>query len=102
MFDELVGYPADGLNWHDRVTSPSLQEAHSRLPGLLVGGVNEWQTLLKGSPAPNKAEIGDAIAQNRGLRYLVGPGCVVPVTTPAENIHAAREAVEGDHDDAIH
>lgn len=102
MFDELVGYPTDGLNWHDRVTWPSLQEAHSRFPGLLVGGVNEWQTLLKGSPSAIKAEVEDAIAQTRGLRYLVGPGCVVPVTTPAEHIRAARQAVEGGRDDAVH
>jgi uroporphyrinogen decarboxylase len=93
MFDEMTSYPTDGLNWHDRMTWPTLQEAQSRFPGLLVGGINEWQTLLKGPPSAIRAEIEDAIDQTGGRRYLVAPGCVMPVTTPTEHVRAAREAV---------
>ncbi len=94
MFDLLTSYPTDALNWHDRVTWPTLREAHNRFPGLLVGGISEWQTLLKGPTTAIQAEIKDAVAQTGGRRYLVGPGCVVPVNIPTQHIRAAREAVD--------
>jgi uroporphyrinogen decarboxylase len=94
MFDLVANYPADAINWHDRLTWPCLEEACQRFPGLLVGGINEWQTLLKGPPAAIQAEIRDAIAQTGGSRYMVGPGCVLPINTPPAHIRAAREAVK--------
>jgi uroporphyrinogen decarboxylase len=94
MFDLLATYPADAINWHDRITAPSLKEARERFSGLLVGGINEWQTLVKGPAAAIRAEIQDAIAQTGGRRYMVGPGCVVPINTSPLHIRAAREAVE--------
>ena len=93
MFDLVATYPADAINWHDRITRPSLKEARERFSGLLVGGINEWQTLLKGPPAAIQVEIQDAIAQTEGRRYMVGPGCVLPINTPPQHIRAAREAV---------
>ena len=89
----VANYPADAINWHDRITWPSLKEARERFSGLLVGGINEWQTLLKGPPTAIQAEIRDAIAQTGGRRYMVGPGCVLPINTPPPHIRAAREAV---------
>jgi uroporphyrinogen decarboxylase len=63
MFDLVADYPADAINCHDRITWPSLKEARERFSGLLVGGINEWQTLLKGPPAAIQDEIWDAVAQ---------------------------------------
>jgi uroporphyrinogen decarboxylase len=94
MFDLVANYPADAINWHDRLTKPTLQEAHQRFSGMLVGGINEWQTLLKGPAAAIQAEIREAIAQTGGRRYMVGPGCVVPINTSPLHIRAARAAVE--------
>lgn len=94
MFDLLAGYPADAINWHDRITAPSLKEGHERFPGMAVGGINEWQTLLKGPADAIKAEIEDAIAQTGGRRFMVGTGCVVPINTSPLNLRAARQAVE--------
>jgi uroporphyrinogen decarboxylase len=89
----VADYPADAISWHDRITWPSLKEARERFSGLLVGGINEWQTLLKGPSAAIQAEIQDAIAQTGGRGYMVGPGCVLPINTPPSHIRAAREAV---------
>jgi len=93
MFDLLASYPVDAINWHDRTTWPSLSEARERFPGMLMGGINEWSTLLEGPPAAIEAEIQEAIAQTGGRRFMVGAGCIVPIHTPAANVRAAREAV---------
>ena len=91
MFDLLAQYPIHAINWHDRTTGPSLTEAREHFPGALVGGLSQWETLLKGSPSDVEAEIADAIAQTGGRGYIVGAGCVTPITTPEGNIHAIRE-----------
>ena len=94
MFDLAAGYPVEMMNWHDRLGWPSLAQARERFSGLLVGGVNEWQTLLNGPAAAIQAEIKDAIDQVDGRRLMVGPGCVIPAHVPISHIIAAREAVE--------
>lgn len=94
MFDLMAAYPVQALNWHDRLTWPSLKEAQDRFSGLLVGGVNEWQTLLTGPEEAIRAEIQEAIVQTGGRRLMVGPGCVIPGHTPLRHVRAAREAVE--------
>jgi len=95
MFDLLARYPADAINWHDRATPPSLTEAQARTSAMLVGGINEWQTLLNGPCEAIRAEIREAIAQTGGRRFMVGPGCVVPINTSPLHVRAARDAVEG-------
>ena len=93
MFDLMANYPAEMINWHDRLTWPSLREAQERFSGLLVGGVNEWQTLLHGPVEAIRSEVKDAIAQTNGRRLMIGPGCVVPTCTPAVHLRAAVQAV---------
>jgi uroporphyrinogen decarboxylase len=95
MFDLMASYPVEAINWHDRLTWPSLAEAREVFSGLLVGGVNEWQTLLNGPVEAIQAEIQEAIAQTGGRGFMVGPGCVIPGHTPEAHIRAARESVEG-------
>jgi uroporphyrinogen decarboxylase len=95
MFDLLAGYPADAINWHDRSTPPTLKEAQERFHGMVVGGIDEWHTLLDGPIEAIRAEIRDAISQTGGRRFMVGPGCVVPINTSPLHLRAARQAVEG-------
>jgi len=94
MFDLVAAYPADAINWHDRITPPSLREARQRFAGMLVGGIDEWHTLLHGPAEAIRAEIQDAIAQTDGRRFMVGPGCVVPINTSPLHLRAARQSVE--------
>ena len=94
MFDLVASYPIDAINWHDRAAGPSLAEARERFPGMLVGGVSEWTTLLEGPVEAIEAEIEDAVAQTGGRGYMVGPGCVIPTHAPHDHIRVAREAVE--------
>jgi len=96
MFDLLTrSFPVNVINWHDRRTSPSLAAARTLRPkATLMGGINEWNTLVEGTPDLVAAEVRDAIAQTGGRGFIVGAGCVVSTDTPEANLRAARAAVE--------
>ena len=93
MFDLVADYPLHIVNWHDRHTPPTLAEGLQRFSGAVCGGLRQWETLVLGDPAMVQAEALDAIHQTDGTRFILGTGCVVPVTAPAGNIAAARRAV---------
>ena len=93
MFDLIAGYPVEAINWHDRLTRPSLREARKRFPGLLVGGINEQHTLVNGPIEAIQTEIREAITQTDGRGLMVAPGCVIPIHTPVAHIRAARSAI---------
>ncbi|NOZ06423.1 MAG: uroporphyrinogen decarboxylase [Chloroflexi bacterium] len=90
MFDILAGYPVQAINWHDRTTPPTLGEARALFGRTLIGGIRQWETLLRGTPEAVSAEVRDALDQTGGRGYMVGAGCVIPVATPARNIRAAQ------------
>ena len=94
MFDLMSSYPANMLNWHDRLTQPTLKEAKERFSGLLVGGVSERDTLVHGPVEAIRAEVKDAIAQTNGRRLMIGPGCVALGNVPAVHLRAVIEAVK--------
>jgi len=95
MFDLLADYPVSLVNWHDRLTAPTLRDALTRFPKLLVGGIEENRTLAGGPAEAIRAEVRDAIAQTGGRRLMVGPGCVLLVATPEAHIRAAVDAARG-------
>ncbi len=93
LFDQVSDYPVHILNWHDRQTAPNLAEAQHRFSGTVCGGLRQWDTMLLGDPQMVTSEAQDAIHQTGGLRFILGTGCVLPITTPHGNILAARRAV---------
>lgn len=93
MFQLLAAYPVQVMNWHDRTTPPSLAEGQQQFPGAVAGGLDQRGTLQLGQEAV-LAEIQDAIAQTKGTRFVLAPGCVIPIDTPEANIRAVRAAVE--------
>ncbi len=93
-FEVFVDYPVQALNWHDRETWPSLAEGKERFPGAVVGGIARMDPLLRGTPEAVRSQARDAIAQTEGRRFILGTGCVTPITTPVCNLRAVRAAVE--------
>lgn len=94
MFDAFADYPVDIINWHDRKTPPTLAEARAQTSLCLAGGINEWDTLLSGTPEAIAAEVRDAVAQTAATRHIVAAGCVIPVEVSDERLKAVRQAVE--------
>jgi uroporphyrinogen decarboxylase len=94
MFDLLADYPTQVVNWHDRETPPMLGEGQSRVRGAVLGGLRQWETMVRGSPDDVRREALDAFGQTGGRRFILGTGCVTPITTPWANLRAARAVVE--------
>jgi uroporphyrinogen decarboxylase len=93
-FDQLTALPVAAVNWHDRLTRPTLGEAAGRFRGALVGGLAEWTTLRSGPPAAVAAEVEDALRQTGGRGLIVAPGCVLPLDTPEAHLQAVVDAVK--------
>jgi uroporphyrinogen decarboxylase len=94
-FDRLAALPVHAVNWHDRLTAPTLSEAQRRFGGAVVGGLNEWATLRPGPVGAIAAEAEDAMRQAGGVGVMVAPGCVLPLDVPDAHLEAAVKAVKG-------
>ena len=93
-FAQAATLPVHAINWHDRLTAPTLADARARFTGGLVGGLGEGRTLLQGPSEAAAAEAREAIAQTAGRGILVGPGCVLPLATPDAHLAAVLSAVK--------
>ena len=94
-FDRKATLPVAAVNWHDRLTAPSLGDALKRFKGAVAGGLNEKETLLKGPASAVAAQVADAIGQTGGTGVIITPGCVLPLAAPDEFLDAAVRAVKG-------
>ncbi len=95
MFDRLARLPGHAWNWDDRATPPSLGEGHGRVPGAVIGGLDQWKTLRDGTREAAEAEARDAVSQTGGVGLIVGGGCVVPMNTPDATLAAVVRALGG-------
>ncbi|HET7877047.1 MAG TPA: uroporphyrinogen decarboxylase family protein [Methylomirabilota bacterium] len=77
MFDRLAALPADAWNWDDRRAGPSLREGQAKVPGAVIGGLNQWDTLKDGPPEEAVAEARDALERTSGTGIILGAGCVL-------------------------
>jgi uroporphyrinogen decarboxylase len=93
MFNQFSDYPVSVINWHDRETPPSLGEAKQHFPGALCGGLQRTQTMVLGSPEDVALEARQAFEATGGRKFILGTGCVMPITAPHGNILAARMSV---------
>ena len=93
-FDAVAALPVHAVNWHDRVTEPSLAEGARRFGGAVVGGLAERTTLRRGPAATVMTEVRESIAQTSGRGLIVGPGCVLPLDVPDKHLEAVVAAVK--------
>jgi uroporphyrinogen decarboxylase len=93
MFDQVLDYPVQALNYHDREAGPPLATLRSRTKKCLIGGIGQNTTLVHGTPADVRAQVREAWEQVERTGLILGPGCVANLGAPRENVLALREAV---------
>ncbi len=88
-FNKVVeNIDADGLNWHDQLTWPSIPEAADIFSRGLLAGIDETQSLVDGTEEEIKNNILEAIETSKKYdnRVIISPGCVIPITATNESI----------------
>jgi uroporphyrinogen decarboxylase len=73
--------------------NPDLHDGHLRTGKAVMGGINERQTLLKGSVAQVQDEIGRVLEQTDQQGLLLAPGCAISPQTPSKNLEAVRRDI---------
>ncbi len=94
MFNLVKDYPCQIINWHDRESRPSLNEAQKFTSKVVCGGLRRIETMVLGDKDQILKEINDAYEQTGGLRWILSTGCVLMLTTPPGNIQAVKEVVQ--------
>lgn len=90
---DRIGYIADAgfaaFHFDSKVNAKdAVRAAGGRMA--LVGGVNNTETLLRGTPEAVEAEARQAV--EAGVRVLA-PECAIPLRAPLENLRALHRAV---------
>ena len=87
-FKEAAKFQVNALNWHDRLTWPSLSQATNIFPNGLLAGMDETRTFVDGKSEEIRDNILDSIQQSKKAdnRIIISPGCVIPITVPDKNI----------------
>ena len=89
-------YPVDAINWWDSSFTP-LERAKEVYGDkfCVVGGVDQRETMLRGTPQQVEAQVKDAIERaGEGGGLMIGPGCTLSQETPLANYNAVARAVE--------
>ncbi len=94
MFDEFLDYPVQAFNWDDQVTAPSLAQARKKTDKCLIGGINKMGVLRTGTPKEVEAEAQRAIHAAGKRRFVLAPGCGIPMDVPERNLKALRAVVD--------
>lgn len=93
-FDKIARTPSvTGVNWEDQSSSLSLSEGKKRARTAVIGGIDHNGILRTGTADESKEQVLHAINEAGLNRLIVGPGCVINIDTPIENILAVRDAV---------
>ncbi len=96
MLLALADYPVEALNWDvSDPTNPSIREGSNMTDKVVIGGIPH--TKLDRIPI-SEAEVAarDALSQARGRRFMLGPGCTIPPTTPETVLDRVKAIVTGE------
>jgi uroporphyrinogen decarboxylase len=91
MFDLFTDYPVSCINLED--LSVPLAERRRAYEGVIVAGLSQSTWLRKGSVADIGNHVSEVLASMGKERFILAPGCVLPLDISAERLKAAREAV---------
>jgi uroporphyrinogen decarboxylase len=94
LFDQVLDYPVQAFNYHDREGGPPLAKLKTMTDKCLIGGIGQNTTLVDGTLKDVNAQVKDAWQQVNRRGLILGPGCVANVNAPEENVLELRKAVE--------
>lgn len=94
MLDQVLDYPVQAFNFHDREAGPSLSEMRTKTKKCLIGGIGQNTTLVHGTTKDVDAQVKDAWKQVERRGLILGPGCVANLSAPEENVQQLRKSVE--------
>ena len=93
-FEELLDYPIQVLNWHDRDDGPSMEEARAKTDRCFCGGLSHKHTLPNGTEEELRAQVQDTWKHNDGKAVIFAPGCVVNPNTSDERLLLVKKLIE--------
>jgi len=94
-------YPIDAINWHSQHTSPTIREALKIFNKGLFGGIDETETIRKGTPLAITKQLQE-VMQISNPHLLLAPGCVIPIDTPEENLRMIVEVIKNSPPPIVH
>ncbi|MDR1626370.1 MAG: uroporphyrinogen decarboxylase [Spirochaetia bacterium] len=86
-FGELLDYPVQAINWHDRDDGPAMGEARKLVKDkAFIGGLSHIKTLPKGTEDEIKAQIEDTWNRGESRGVILAPGCGALPATPLDRL----------------
>jgi len=96
-FGRFAAYPLQVLNWADRYAGPAIRDVRAWLKPAICGGVDNLNTLVRGSEDDCRAEVRDALEQAGGRPVIISAGCTYdPAAVPESNLEAVCRAARGE------
>ena len=95
-FNKVVeSIDADGFNWHDQLTWPTIPEAATIFSKGLLAGLDETKSLIDGNEEKIRNNMLEAIDMSKKYdnRVIISPGCVIPITATNESIEIVSKTI---------
>jgi len=93
--ETLLDYPVQAINWDaTEATNPSLKAISKQTDKLLIGGLDQKETLLSADSQDAVRQLEQARDAAGGKRWIVGAGCAISTHTPNATLWAVRQALE--------
>lgn len=93
-FERFTQYPTQAINWADRYAGPSISKAIKLTKQTICGGLDNLNTMPKGTPDDCANEVYDALRQAGETPLMITPGCTYdPNAVPKENLEAIVHTV---------
>jgi uroporphyrinogen decarboxylase len=94
MLDLLSGYPVEIISYDAKARrNPPIKEAMRKTDKAIWGGLDHVTTLVNGPVSAISDEVHEVLNETKARRVLLGPGCSIPPQTPAEHLHAVKDAI---------
>ena len=91
---DLVDYPVHAFSWSHLTTTPSIHTFRKLSDACVIGGINEYITIIRRQPSQIRDEILMSMEEAGRDRFIIGPGCSLATETPVRLIKAARRTAD--------